>query len=453
MTAAPRTVAVVGGGIAGLTAAHDLAAAGCAVTVLESTDRVGGKLRLGEVGGITVDLGAESVLARRPEGFDLVRDVGLGDRIENPRTTSAAIWTRGAMRTMPASVMGVPGDLAALVESGIVAREPERSVVPVPDHDVSVASFVAQRLGREVVDRLIEPLLGGVYAGHADRLSLRATAPQVAALGADLVAGAAASLEQRAAQPSTPVFFAPTGGVGTLPAAIVAAGGFEVRTDTTVRAVQRLETGWRLSMGPTTAVETLDVDAVVVATPAPAAARLLADVAPRAAFALAGVEYASMAIVTFVLDGAAEPSGSGFLVPPVEGTAIKGATWSTAKWQWSRDAAGGRAVVRTSIGRAGETLLLQNDDATLVDLALADLSAAVGEVGRVVDARVHRWGGGLPQYDVGHLDLVDTVDRDVADVPGLAVCGAAYRGVGIPATIGTARAAAARLLGRGTMGL
>ncbi len=451
-TSTPRTVAVIGGGIAGLAAAYDLAAAGCAVTVLESTDRVGGKLRRGEVGGVDVDLGAESILARRVEGLDLVRDIGLADAVQNPRTTSASIWTRGELRPMPPSIMGVPADLEALVASGIVERSPEREIVAVPDHDVSVASFVRQRLGQEVVDRLIEPLLGGVYAGHADRLSLQATAPQVAALGADLVTGAAATIAERAGRPPTPVFFAPNGGVGTLPAAIVAAGGFDVRTGTTVRGLERSVTGWRLTIGPTTDIEVLEVDAVVVATPAPAASRLLSDVAPQAAFALAGIEYASVAIVTFVLDGAAVPDGSGFLVPAVDGTSIKGATWSSSKWQWSRDAADGSLVVRTSIGRSGETLLLQHDDSALIELARTDLAAATGSTGRVVDALVHRWGGALPQYDVGHLDVVDTIDREIATVDGLEICGAAYRGVGIPATIGTGRAAAARILARETLG-
>ncbi|MGJ9423467.1 protoporphyrinogen oxidase [Aeromicrobium sp. CF3.5] len=462
MTPAPRTVAVIGGGIAGLTAAYDLAAAGCEVTVLETSDRVGGKLRQAEVGGIAVDVGAESILARRAEGLDLVRDIGLIDAIEHPSTASASIWTRDALRPMPPTVMGVPADLQALLASGIVTEAPESAPAAVPDEDVSVASFVEQRLGREVVDRLIEPLLGGVYAGHSDRLSLRATAPQVLALGGDLVSGAARSLAERAqaqqsSQPS-PVFFAPTGGVGTLPDAIVAAGDFAVRTSTTVRGLDRLpahEPGsprWRLTIGPTTAIEHLEVDAVVVATPAPAAARLLSDVAPRAAFALAAVEYASVALVTFCLGGEFRTTGSGFLAPPVDGTVIKGASFSSSKWQWSRDAASDRAIVRTSIGRAGETLLLQNDDENLVRLALADLTAAVGQAGPVIDAHVHRWGGGLPQYEVGHLDVVDEIDADIASVEGLEVCGAAYRGVGIPAVIGTARVAAARLLGRETLG-
>ncbi len=443
---APGRVAVVGGGIGGLSAALTLSDAGVSVVLLESTDRVGGTLRSGTVGGVPVDLGAEAVLARRPEGLALMERVGLA--VEPSRTASALLWSRGALHPMPRTVMGVPGDADALVASGLLAHPPEGTQLPDPDDDVSVASFVARRLGREVVDRLVEPLLGGVYAGHADRLSLRATAPQIEALGPDLVAGAARSLA--AADPTAgPVFVAPTGGVGTLPDAVVAAGDFEVRLGSTVRAIERAGDGWRVTAGAASALETLDVDAVVVATPAPATARLLAGVAPSAAFALAGLEYASMAVVTFVLDGGAQPSGSGFLVPPVEGTTIKAATWSTSKWGWSRDAAQGRTVVRTSIGRAGESLLLQHDDPWLVDRAFADLTTIAGDLGRVVDARVHRWGGALPQYAVGHLDLVATVEDDVAGVAGLEVCGSAYRGVGIPAVIASGRDAARRLLGAG----
>lgn len=435
--------------MAGLSAAYELAAGGAEVIVIEGADRVGGKLRLGSIAGLTVDLGAESMLARRPEALELVREIGLADRIVHPNSISASIWTRGQLRPMPPTVQGVPADVEALRASGIVEGEIEQNLLPMPTEDVSVAEHVSQRLGREVVDRLIEPLLGGVYAGHADRLSLHATSPQIAALGPDLLGGAVQA--KAAATASGPVFFGLAGGVGQLPEAVVAAGGFEVRLDTTVRAITQTTTGWRLTMGPTTAVEVLEVDAVVMAAPAPAASRLLADAAPAAAFALAGVDYASMAIVTFVLDGANDPGGSGFLVPPVDGTFIKAATYSSNKWGWSADQAAGLTIARASVGRAGETTLLHHDDASLIEAARADLERATGGVGRVVDAVVHRWGGALPQYDVGHLDLVDTVERSLAEVSGLEVCGAAYRGVGIPAVIGSGRAAARRLLDAGTL--
>jgi oxygen-dependent protoporphyrinogen oxidase len=436
-------VAVVGGGMAGLAAAHELASSGVEVVVLEGSDRLGGKLRLGEVGGLTLDLGAESILARRPEGLDLVHAVGLDDRVVNPETITASIWTRGALRAMPPTVMGIPADAAALVASGI-AEMPDPHILPAPAEDVSVAQFVTERLGRDVLDRLVEPLLGGVYAGHTDQLSLRATTPQIAALGDDLVAAAA---EHRAAATATgPVFAGLVGGVAQLPAAVAATPGIEIRT---VRSIERTADRWRVSAGPTTDVETFDVDAVVVATPAPAAARLLAQDAPDAAYALAAIDYASMAIITYVFDDAVVPEGSGFLVPPVDGTFIKAATVSSNKWAWVADT--GRTVIRTSVGRAGDTTLLQNDDGVLATRALADLRDALGVLPDPADWVVQRWGGGLPQYDVGHLDRVATIERSIAGVAGLEVCGAAYRGVGIPAVIASGRAAARRLLDAGTM--
>ncbi|MCW2751555.1 MAG: hemG [Aeromicrobium sp.] len=439
-------VAVVGGGMAGLAAAYELASSGAEVIVLEGSDRIGGKLRLGEVGGLILDLGAESILARRPEGLDLIHAVGLADQVVNPQTSAAAIWTRGELRTMPPTVMGIPADVAALAESGIA--EVDSHVVPVADNDVSVADFVTARLGHEVLDRLVEPLLGGVYAGHADQLSLRATAPQIAALGPDLLGGATRARD--AATASGPVFAGLVGGVGQLPSAVAATPGIDVRLDATVRTVARTPDGWRLSVGPTTDVEALDVDAVVVAAPAPAAARLLAEVAPDAAFALAAIDYASVAIVTYVFDEPPAFEGSGFLVPPVDGTFIKAATVSSNKWGWVGDT--GRAVIRASVGRAGEATLLQHDDADIAERALADLRKAFGGLPDPIDSQVQRWGGGLPQYDVGHLDRVDLIDRSIAAVPGLEVCGAAYRGVGIPAVIASGRAAARRLLDAGTMG-
>ena len=422
--------------MAGLAAARQLADHGAEVLVLEGSDRVGGKLLLGEVGGLTLDLGAESILARRPEALDLMHAVGLDDRVVNPQTIDAAIWTHGSLRPMPPTVMGIPTSTDL---NGIADVTPH--VVDAPDTDVSVAEFVTARLGADVLDRLVEPLLGGVYAGHADQLSLRATAPQIAALGPDLLAGATQA--RAAATASGPVFAGLVGGVGQFPGAV--ATGIDVRLDATVREVTRTSDGWRLSVGPTTDVESIDVDGVIVAAPAPAAARLLAEVAPDAAFALAAIDYASVALVTYVFDEGPDFDGSGFLVPPIDGTFIKAATVASNKWAWV--AATGRTVIRASVGRAGEATLLQSDDADITTRALADLRTAFGGLPEPLDSRVQRWGGGLPQYTVGHLERVDTIERDVANVRGLEVCGAAYRGVGIPAVIASGQAAALRLLG------
>lgn len=180
-----RHAVVIGGGIAGLAAAHRLVATGLRVTLLEATARLGGKLMTGEVAGVEVDLGAESMLARRPEAVDLAGAVGLAGRLQPPATATASLWTRDALRPMPKGhVMGVPGDPAALggvlSPEGLARIAEERELTPTPvGDDVAVGAYVADRLGREVVDRLVEPLLGGVYAGDAYRISMRAAVPQL----------------------------------------------------------------------------------------------------------------------------------------------------------------------------------------------------------------------------------------------------------------------------------
>ena len=191
----------------------------------------------------------------------------------------------------------------------------------------------------------------------------------------------------------------------------------------------------------------MEADEVVLATPAAPSARLLVDVAPDAAAELAAVEYASMAVVTlaFRADEVPDLPGSGFLVPPVDGRTIKAATFSFAKWDWVRAAGAGTLLLRTSVGRHREESVLQVPDEDLVAASLADLREATGLAARPVDSHVQRWGGGLPQYAVGHLDRVARIRAAVARVPGLAVCGAAYDGVGIPAVIASARRAAATL--------
>ena len=442
-------VAIVGGGVAGLTAAYELGKAGVDVLVLEGSDRIGGKLRLAEVGDVTLDVGAEALLARRPEATDLCAELGLGDTVVHPSATSAAIWTRGALRPMPPTVLGIPADVDALMASGIVERPPVSRPVPAPKDDVSVGEFVRAGVGDEVLERLVEPLLGGVYAGHADLLSLSAAGAQILALGEDLLAGAA---KARATPEGGPVFAGLVGGVGRLPSALAEASGAEIRTEAVVRDIERTHGGWTLTLVGGT--ET--VDAVVVAAPGPAASRLLADTAPEASFELADLTYASTAIVTFVFDDDVELSGpgegagagaadcSGFLVPPVDGTDIKGATFSSQKWSWLAEP--GRTVLRASVGRAGDTALLHHDDTAVAATALADLREAVGHLPEPAAWHVQRWGGALPQYEVGHLDRIAVVERAIAAEPGLELCGAAYHGVGVPAVIASAHGAVLRLL-------
>jgi len=506
-TNAQPHVVIVGGGISGLAAAFFLRDEPVRVTVLEGSPRLGGKLSVSEVGGVAVDEGAEALLVTRPEGTALIAEAGLADQRAAPGPTSSAIWTLGALRPLPRrQFMGVPSDLAELAKSGVltgdgVARARQDLELPATgrDGDVSVVGYVGGRLGPEVVDRLVDPLLGGVYAGRSAELSFDATLPALAAASRRYrsLAEAAGSLlpAPPKAQASAPlaggtraggsVFTTLAGGLGTLPAYLAKASGAEVRTSAMARELTPTAGGgWRLTVGSAAAPEQVDADAVIIAVPARPAQRLLASVpgASAAAAALGGIGYASMAIVTLAYPRSAFPGPglaalgwSGYLVPAVDGRAVKAVTFSSVKWPHLAEAASETPasetpaceaaaseavaaspaaardgspleIVRCSVGRIGEEGLLQRSDDELAALAAAELAEATGAAGRPAAVRVTRWGGALPQYTVGHLDRVAAVRAGVAAQPGLAVCGAAYDGVGIPACVGTARSAVSQVL-------
>ncbi len=481
---APPHVVIVGGGISGLAAAFFLRDEAVRVTVLEGSARLGGKLSVSEIAGVAVDEGAEALLVTRPEGTGLIADAGLTDQRVTPGTTSSAIWTLGALRPLPRrQFMGVPSDLAELATSGVlsgegVARASQDLELPptVRDGDVPVARYVGARLGEEVVDRLVDPLLGGVYAGRSQELSFDATLPVLAAASRRYrsLAEAARSLLPPAVPgagpaqagdrngPGTrtggPVFTTLAGGLGTLPAFLAKASGAEVRTASMARDLSPAETGWRLTLGSAATPEQVDADAVILAVPARPAGRLLAGVPGASAIvgAFGEISYASMAIVTLAYPRSAFPAPglsslgrSGYLVPAVDGRAVKAVTFSTVKWPHLAEEVPGAEpleVVRCSVGRIGEEALLQRSDDELAALAAAELTEATGVRGAPVATRVTRWGGALPQYTVGHLDRVARIRAAVAAQPGLAVCGAAYDGIGIPACVATARAAASQVL-------
>lgn len=452
------SVVVVGGGISGLAAAHALATGPNPprITVLEGSPRLGGKLAGDVLEGVPVDLGAESVLARRPEAVDLIKAVGLADDLVHPATTSAGLWIGDRIRAIPPTVMGVPADPVATTDvlgaeaASEVAHEAELPS-PAVTEDVAIGRFVAERMGSAVTDKLVDPLLGGVYAGRAEEISLAAAVPELYArlrTAPSLLAATAELREAGRQRAGQPVFAGIVGGVNRLVGALeqdLIARGVEIRRKLAVRRITRDADGYVLEAGPVPAPTYLTADAVIVAVPAAPAARMLAELVPAASTELATIEYASMAIVTLAVrkrDWPEGAAGSGFLVPSVEGRTIKASTYSHAKWQWSSDAGGELAVLRVSVGRLGEEQVLQRSDDELVALATADLQRAVGLQAPVVGSLVSRWGGGLPQYAVGHLGRVDRVEAAVAAEPGLAVCGAAYRGVGIAACVASGGKAA-----------
>ena len=458
-------VVIIGGGIAGLAAARFLADVPARVTVLEGSPGIGGKLSASDVAGVSMDEGAEALLARRPEGIALIEATGLAADLVPAGVTSSAIYTRGAMRSLPRrQFMGVPADIDELAASGVISaagvgRARAESARPFEAADASVTEYIGARLGVEVVDRLVDPLLGGVYAGRSEDLSFQATlAPLAAAIPkhATLTESVASLLPPAPtpASPSSPspIFVTLATGLGSLPEALAKASGADVRVNAMVRELQRTTTGWRLTIGSAADPEYLDADAVILATPAAPTARLLKETVGAAAAQLERIPYASMAIITLAFRAGDFPAQqrSGYLVPAVDGRAVKAATFSTVKWphlaKAAADAGSPVHIVRCSVGRSGDVAILQRDDQDLAALAAAELADSIGITARPVAQRVTRWGGGLPQYNVGHLDRVARIRAAVATQPGLAVAGAAYDGVGIPACIATARSAADQII-------
>lgn len=461
-------IAVVGGGIAGLAAAvrlRDRLPADTRITVYEQSGTLGGKLRTGSLAGSSVEFGAEAFLVRDPAGGDsaavaLARRVGLGDALVHPATGRAALAIGGELRPIPpGTLVGVPGDLAAVTT---VARpEAERDhdggrPLLGPDEDVTVGDLVRRRLGAEVVDRLVDPMLGGVYAGRADELSLAATMPALAraARNESTLSGAVRAAQAAAPRsPGAPVFATVTGGVSRLVVAAAEASGAEIRLNAAVRELIPVPGGWRLVVGPTRDPELVEVDAVVLALPARPAARLLAGVDVAVGALVGRLDYASVALVSLALPATAAdllPTDlSGFLVPPGEGTLVKAATFFTTKWAHLRRA-DGTVLVRASVGRYGEEHLLQRSDDELVSTVHRELGTLVvggaGDGARLpvpVASHVQRWGGALPQYTPGHLDRVAAARAALREAyPTVTLAGAGYDGVGIPICVRSGETAA-----------
>lgn len=439
---------VVGAGIAGLAAAWEARSRGAEVVLLEAGDRAGGKIRSSTVAGVSLDESADAFLARVPEAVGLCRELGLDGDLVSPATGSAYIWSGEALRPLPADqLLGVPTDLDAVAESGIltadgVARAREDLTRPDdrPDSDEAVGALVRRRLGDDVLDKLVAPLVGGIWAADCDALSLQVATPALADArrrDPSLVRGAVAV---RSAAPATdgPVFLAPRGGMARLVDALTEALGDTVRLGQAVTGIERVADGWRV--GDVTG------SAVVLATPAFAAAPLLSPHAPAAADLLAGIGYASVALVTIAVprDGIDRPlDGSGFLVPPSEGRLLTACSWTSSKWS-HLDVDPSVVLLRASAGRAGDERALGFSDDALVAALRADLRDTMSLRAAPVDVRISRWIRSFPQPRPGHLDRVAAIESDLP--PGVGLAGAWVNGVGIPACIRSGRRAAAAAL-------
>ncbi|HXW39396.1 MAG TPA: protoporphyrinogen oxidase [Acidimicrobiales bacterium] len=494
------TVAVVGGGIAGLSAAWELCGGGASVTaathrpavvVLESEPRAGGRLLAAPFAGRTVDLGADAFVARRPEATDLCRELGLDEDLVPPGAAGASVWARGDLRALPRALnLGVPTRWWPLARSRILTTgetlavagdlfRPHRRPEPVFG-DRAVGEIVGDRLGRPVVDRLTDPMVGGIHAGSADELSAAALVPLL--IAADAQPGSLLRRLRRAQEPTedgTPVFLSLRTSTASLADRLADAlrlRGVEIRLATRVVAVEAntAVTGarFRLSLqssagsnGRASEAEVgryvggrwespmLEVDALVVATDAGQAAVLLAPLAPVAAGLLSAVDHASVATITLALPPGTvgDRPGTGFLVPRtslVGGRVplVTACTYLDRKWPHLRvDHAD---LVRLSVGRHRDERHTDLDDDELVETATGELARMLGAAPppRPAEALVTRWPAAFPQYAVGHLVGVARMMEDVNTVGGLAVAGAALRGVGIPACVSSGRQAARRVL-------
>jgi oxygen-dependent protoporphyrinogen oxidase len=456
-------VAIVGGGIAGLSAAWELQGAGAEVVVVDAA-RIGGKLQASEVPGLAfpVDEGADAFLARVPDALELCAELGIDDLV-HPAARGAWIWSSGRLHPLPqGQLLGLPTDVEEIEASGLLSADGvarlradlERDAAPV-DADLAIGALVRARLGDEVCDRLVEPLVGGINGGEADALSVEACVPQLwacARQGGSLVRAAQA---MRAAGPGSdsPVFATPTAGMAALPQRLVERlAARPPGLDTVVgRPVTGLSTaaGHRveLSVGGR-ALDGGPFDGVVLAVPADVAGALVAGLAPEAAAVLASTEFASVAMVTVVADrrAIAHPlDGSGFVAARDAGLDITAASFASTKWAHWDD--GEHAVFRISLGHDADPVdWCAKADDELAEVAVRDLGTVLGEPVTPVGVRVGRWPRAFPQYRPGHVPRLTEVRAALHAAGPIALAGMSYDGIGVPACVRSGRIAARHLL-------
>jgi oxygen-dependent protoporphyrinogen oxidase len=442
----------VGGGISGLTAAYRLrAAAGDDATIMlfDPGDRLGGVLRTELVGGRPMDLGAEAFVLRRPEMPALLAELGLSGRQLATTGARPLIYSEQKLHQLPtATVVGIPSSassLAGLVDDATVGRinaEPERPFTWQPGSDPAVAELVGDRFGEQAVARSVDPLLGGVYAGSAATIGLRAAAPSVAA-ALDRGATSLTDAVRQGLPPATgaPVFGALDGGYQVLIDELVERSRL-LWVRATVDRLERAERGWVLNDD---AGARWNADAVILAVPAPRLARLIDHsdgLAPRSHAAVSRITSASSVVVALAVAGNTPfPECSGVLVASGERLRAKAITLSSRKWGLRGDV----QFLRLSFGRAGEDMAARASDDELLAWSVGDLATVFGLAVDPIDAHVRRWIAAMPQYGPGHADLVAEVRAGLPRT--LAVAGSYLEGIGVPACIGAAGRAVERVIG------
>ena len=442
-------VAIIGGGISGMAAAYELQRRGVSARVVEAGSRPGGVIRTERFDGWVVDGGPDSLLVQKPAAVALCRELGIADRLVSTLTPRTAYVMRdGALYPIAeGSFLGFPLKFMALARSPLFSiggklRLAAELVVPQRGgEDESIASFVRRRFGQEAVDYLADPLLAGIHAGDAERLSVRSLFPRL--LEAERQSGSVLKAFRALNVKPSPqgAFVSLPGGTAELAEALAAS----LAPDTILcnaRALELRRNGmWRVE----TAGQRVEARAVILAAPAYVTGGLLRSLDTTLAALCDAIPYASTATVAFGYraEQVAHPmKGSGFVVPRVERTALLAGTWVTSKWPGRAPA--GHVLLRAFLGGGRDPHRLDAGDAELIETARRDLTTLMGISGEPIFARLFRWTRQSPQYEVGHQQRVAAIDQHVANLPGVFITGSGFRAIGIPDCIADGRETATR---------
>jgi protoporphyrinogen/coproporphyrinogen III oxidase len=456
----PRTVVIVGGGISGLATALSLmeqagkAGLSLRCIVLECEHSWGGKIVTHRIGDIVTEAGPDSFLSQKQAGLDLCMKLGLADQLINTNETGkkACVLHRGQLHDLPEGLLSfVPKQLGSFLQSGLLswsglARMGLEFAVPPgsPRDDESLATFLRRRFGSQAYERVLEPLMAGIYAGDAEQMSLRATFPrffeleqQHGSIVRGMMAAKQSALSTASSQPRRTMFVSLKHGLTELVTALttrLTEQGVELRVGARVDAlrVRSHELGrWMYDLILQDG-SALSAESVVLATPAYVSADLLRPLTPIAGGLLDLIPYASTATIAMAfprtLTSAIE--GFGFIIPRTEQRHLIAATWTSLKWP--HRAPSDQLLVRCYVGGVGREDILQREDQALVATVREELAGICGIRAEPSYAEVNRWWKAMPQYTIGHLDRLRQLDAAVSRYPGLILTGAAYRGVGIP---------------------
>lgn len=444
-------IVIVGGGIAGLSAAWELSRRGYRPLVLEQTARPGGVIRTERLAGFVIDAGPDSLLTQKPAAIELCRELGLGERLLPtlpPRT--AFVVRDGKLVPLPeASFLGFPTRLRPFVRSPLFSWRAKMRMgleVLVPPRrdtrDESIGDFVRRRFGREAVRYLAEPLLAGIHSGDVDQLSMQALFPRMIEMerthGSVLRA-----LARSPARPSTEgAFQSLPGGLEELVVTLVSKLPSDmIRCGSTVISVEE----GKPFLITTNRGERIQAAVVILAAPAWAVSSMVAPLDRELSQLIGRIAYASSATVAIGLrrDQIGHPlDGTGFVVPRCERRTLMAATWVSAKWP--QRAPEGYALLRGFVGGANDPDALSATDSTIAGAAFSELSSLLDISGEPLFSRVYRWPRASAQHEVGHLDRMAAIDRRLAAFPGLYVTGSGFRGTGIPDCVADGRATAAK---------